>query len=362
MPLRYYDENWDEMRDVFTAWWQRKKPSRPAVWVTAPREHPISIPEPPCLSADPRERWLDAATNLAQFEAECANTYHGGMAFPYITPTLGPGSLNLFLGSTPGFMPNTVWYHHIFDDPAKVDLRMLVDNEYWQWTVETTKYYLRHAQGKFLVGLPDIIEGLDILAGLFGNEQLSLFLLDCPQEIHRLLDQLDEIYWEAFNPLYELVKDERNGNAFIAFQIWGPGRTLKTQCDFAALIGPDMFAEFVCPRMEKQCRRADFSLYHLDGPDCIRHLPLILELVPSLDAIQWVPGAGSPHIYTADPYWWDTIWRPVYAAGKSAHVLANPASMLEPFVKEFGWTGTYVGTGCETEREARLLLDKAANW
>jgi len=360
--MLYYDDNWDEMRDVYTAWWRREKAARPALAVTAPREKPLSCPEPPPPPATPREQWLDAAANLAQFEAHCARTFHGGMAFPYITPSLGPGSLNLFLGSEPGFMPQTVWYHHVFDDPAKVDLKLLVDNEYWRWTVETTKYYLQHAQGKFLVGLPDVIEGLDILAGLFGNAQLSMFLLDCPQEVHRLLDQLDDIYWEAFDPLYELVKDERNGNAFIAFQIWGPGRTLKTQCDFAALIGPDMFAEFVCPHMEKQCQRADFSLYHLDGPDCIRHLPLILELVPSLDAIQWVPGAGNPHIYTADPFWWDTIWRPIYASGKGAHALGNPPDMVEAFVKEFGWQGTYVGTGCDTEREARKLLDEAAGW
>jgi len=360
--LLYYDDNWDEMRDVYTAWWRREKSFRPALSVTAPREKPLPCPEPPPIPTDPRRRWLDAVNNLAQFEAYCAKTYHGGMAFPYITPSLGPGSLNLFLGSTPGFMPDTVWYHRVFDDPAKVDLKLLADNEYWRWTVKTTKYYLRNAQGKFLVGVPDIIEGLDILAGLFGNAQLSMFLLDCPEEIHRLLDQLDNLYWEAFNPLYELVKDERNGNAFIAFQIWGPGKTLKTQCDFAALIGPDMFAEFVCPHMEKQCQRADFSLYHLDGPDCIRHLPLILELVPSLDAIQWVPGAGNPHICPADPFWWDTIWRPVCAAGKGAHVLGNPPDMVKDFVKEFGWQGAYVGCGCDTEREARLLLDEALAW
>ena len=123
-----------------------------------------------------------------------------------------------------------------------------------------------------------------------------------------------------------------------------------------------MFAEFVCPHMERQCARADFSLYHLDGPDCIRHLPLILEQVPSLNAIQWVPGAGNPHMASADPFWWDTIWRPVYASGKSAHVLGNSPEMCKAFAQEFGWQGTYLGTGAETEREARKLLDEAPGW
>jgi 5-methyltetrahydrofolate--homocysteine methyltransferase len=291
-----------------------------------------------------------------------AGVFHGGMAFPYLTPSLGPGSLNLFLGSEPGFSDSTVWYKPCFSDPATVDLALKPDNPYWQWTLAATREYVAKADGKFLVGLPDIIEGLDILAGLFGTEELLMFLVDCPDEVHRLLDQLDALYWQAFDPLYELVKDERGGNAFIAFQIWGPGRTLKTQCDFAAMISPAMFAEFVCPYMERQCRRADFSLYHLDGPDCICHLDVLLSEVPSLDALQWVPGAGNPHPACADPAWWDVIWRPVYEAGKRAHVLGNPPELVKPFVKEFGWTGTYMGTGCESETAARRLIDEAATW
>ena len=360
--LRHYDEDWDEMRDVLTAWWRRELPPRPALAVTAPRERPIDCPVPPPAPTDPRACWLDAEFQIAAFEADIAGTYHGGLAYPYITPLLGPGSLNLFLGAQPGFSPATVWYDPCFEDPAAVDLEFLADNEYWHWTVEATRLYLERAKGKFLVGIPDMIEGLDVLAALFGTQELLTFLIDCPDEIHRLLGQLDDIYWDAFDPLYEMLKDDRDGNAYVAFQIWGPGRTLKTQCDFAAMISPAMFAEFVCPYMEKQCQRADFSLYHLDGPDCIRHLPVLLSEVPSLKAVQWVPGAGNPHRHCADPAWWDVIWRPVYASGRAANVLGNSPEMVQAFVREFGWTGTFVGTGCETESDARRLLDEAAGW
>ena len=360
--LRYYDDDWDAIRDVYAAWWRREAPPRPALAVSAPRQTPLDCPPPPPVPEDGRAFWLDTGNRLANFEAHLAQTYHGGMMFPYLTASLGPGSLNLFLGSVPGFDHHTVWYRPCFDDPAKVDLKLAADNEYWQWSLDATRFYLEAAQGRFIVGVPDIIEGLDILAGLFGNAALATFLIDCPDEIHRLLNQLDDIYWQAFDPLYEMVKDDRGGNAFIAFQIWGPGRTLKTQCDFGALISPDMFAEFVCPYMERQCARADCSLYHLDGPDCIHHLKLILELVPSLDAVQWVPGAGHPARHCADRAWWDAIWRPIYASGKAAHVLGNPPAMAEDFVREFGWRGTYVGTGCDTESAARRLLDAAVTW
>jgi 5-methyltetrahydrofolate--homocysteine methyltransferase len=360
MTMKYYDDNWDEIRDVFTAWWQRRKPTRPAVGVVAPRAAPLpGAPAEPPEPVDLKAKWRNAPAILARFEAYAARHFHAGCHFPYLTASLGPGNLNLYLGSEAVYMPETIWYTPCFKDPAKANVLFRPESEYWQWTIETTKFYRNAARGKFLAGVPDLIEGLDILSELLGTQELLTYLIDCPQEIHRLLNQIDGIYWQAFEPLYNLVKDERGGNAFIAFQIWGPGRTLKSQCDFSAMISPDMFAEFVCPYLERQCARAAFSVFHLDGPSCIRHLEHLVK-VPSLKAVQWTPGYPNPA--AADHKWWDSIWRPVYTAGKAALVLGNPPELVEPFLKEFGWTGTYIGTGCKTEQEARKLLEHAQQW
>ena len=267
-----------------------------------------------------------------------------------------------FSWQPPTFHPNTVWYNQCFTDPAKTDLKFLEDNPYWLWTLATTRLYVEAAKNKFVVAMPDIIEGLDILAALFGTQELLAFLLDCPEEIHRLLRQLDDIYWQAFDPIYELIKDERGGNAFMAFQIWGPGRTLKSQCDFAAMISPDMFAEFVCPYLERQCARADYVIFHLDGPSCIRHLPHLLS-IKNLKGVQWVPGAGAAEVDPIGRHWWTSVWEPIHAAGKNMLALgcSSPAA-VETFIREFGKTGTFIHIDCNTEAEARRLLEKSENW
>ena len=357
--LAYLDEDWDEVRDVLTAWWKREEPHRPVLAVTAPRDKPIPVPAGPPPTGDPRRDWLEVDPLVKRFEAACARTFHGGVAFPYITPSLGPGNLNIYLGSEPIFAPQTVWYRPVYADPAKAVLRLDPANPYWQWTLEAIRKMKAAGRGKFLTGIPDLIEGIDVLSELLGTEELLTYLLDCPGEIHRLLNDLDPIYWQAFDPLYEQVKDERGGNAFIAFQIWGPGRTLKSQCDFSAMISPDMVAEFVCPYLERQCARADFSVFHVDGPKCIPHLEPLLR-VKSLTAIQWTPGYPNPD--PADPVWWKPVWEKVYAAGKSALVLGNAPRLVEPFLKEFGWAGSFVGTGTPTETEARRLLRDAQHW
>lgn len=357
--LAYFDEDWDEIRDLMTAWWRREKPSRPILSVAAPRDKPLPCAPPPPKTGDHRVDWLDTDANLLRYEASLARTYHAGCAFPYLTPGLGPGNLNIYLGSEPIFMPETIWYSPVFKDPAKAKLKLDPGNAYWKWTLESIAKMKKAGKGKFLVGIPDLIEGIDILSELLGTQELLTYLLDCPDEIHRLLNDLDPIYWQAFDPLYDLVKDDRNGNAFIAFQIWGPGRTLKSQCDFSAMISPDMFAEFVCPYLERQCARADFSVFHVDGPKCIPHLEPLLK-VKSLTAIQWTPGYPNPA--PADRVWWKPVWEKVYAAGKGALVLGNKPSQIEPFLKEFGWAGSYLGTYTKTEAEARKILKDAQHW
>ena len=42
--------------------------------------------------------------------------------------------------------------------------------------------------------------------------------------------------------LYDLLRDDRGGSHFWA---WAPGRMAKLQCDFSAMISPQMFRQFM---------------------------------------------------------------------------------------------------------------------
>ena len=70
----------------------------------APRAKPLpALPAPPPPTNN-RECWLDAAGNLARAEAQMAQTFYGGCAFPYVTAGLGPGSLVVELASNDGYL------------------------------------------------------------------------------------------------------------------------------------------------------------------------------------------------------------------------------------------------------------------
>jgi len=354
-----YKPDWPHCRHWLAAWHKHEVADHWALGVLAPRKAPLPAPPIPPVSDDLRERWLDFEYALAKSENDFARNYYGGVFTPTVTAGVGPGSLSLFLGARPLFMPETVWHEPAFTDPAAVDLRFDPENAYWQWTVRSLTRCREAAPGKFRVAMPDLLEGLDVLAQLFGSEALLMFLVDCPDEIHRLLAQVETVFLRAYDALHPLVVDEYGGNACATFQMWGPGRTLVTQCDFSAMISPAMFEEFVLPYLARCCARMDHAVYHLDGPNAIKHLPALLT-VPGLTAIEWTPGTPNP--YAADPIWWKAIWEPVYAAGKSAHVWAVPHQQIRPFLERFGQHGTLITTGCDSEAEARRLIEDSRNW
>jgi hypothetical protein len=58
------------------------------------------------------------------------------------------------------------------------------------------------------------------------------------------------------------------------------------------MISPEMFREFGLPSLKHECDMLAGVVYHLDGPDAIRHLPAVSE-IEKVKMIQWVPGAGE---------------------------------------------------------------------
>ncbi|WP_052881012.1 hypothetical protein [Kiritimatiella glycovorans] len=360
MDTLYFKEDWAAAKESLTGWWNHEIRGRWALGVRAPRANPLPFEEPPPFPADPREKWLDYRTNHTHKEAFFSAYAHYGIIYPENTAYLGPGSLNIFLGTPVDFQDTTTWYREIYEDPAEVEqLQFDRNGAYWKWTAEALEFLRERAAGRYVVTMPDLIEGLDTLAELFGTQELLMHLLDCPDDIHRLLDQLDDLYFEAYDPLAELIRREDGSVPYMAFNAWGPGRTAKVQCDFSAMISPDMYDEFVLPHIRRQCQRLDYAVYHLDGPDAIRHLDSVLT-IPELNALQWEPGAGQPR--TSDPVWWDRIWKKVYASGKSAFLHGAPIEQVEPFVKEFGTEGTLILTATEDEDTAKRLMDDSLNW
>ena len=349
--------DWAKARERHEAWWHGQVIDRVLLQVFAPKND-VS-PEPAPVPRDPEQQWLDPEFRMRVFEWNLNRTYYAGDAFPYFDTQLGPGTLSLFLGARPELMHNTVWYHPCIDDiPNATPPIFDKNNRYWQIVQELSRKGMERFAGRALVAFPDLIENLDTISSLFGNHDLLLALMDHPEKVHEFQEAILALYIEYHRRLYEIIKDDIGGSCFCAFHIYGKGRIAKLQCDFSAMISARMFTQFVVPYMEPQCRALDHTVYHWDGPCALQHEGPLFSM-PSLQAIQWTPGAGQPS--TGDRKWYP-IYRRARAAGKSLLLLGVTPKEAQDLVEEFGPEGLHIITSVSSPEEADDLVRRSFAW
>lgn len=357
------NNNWLETKQRFEAWWNRTETDRPLMWIAARRKDKVNSPVEKPVFTDPEDLHTNVKKQVQQHRYFLQNHILVGEAFANVQILLGAGSMALYLGSEPNFAWDTLWFKECAENgwdelgPLKYD----ENNYWWQRHLSMLKEAKELAAGEFAVTIPDIVENADILASLRGTQNLIFDFIDQPEVVWDYLKQIDDLYFKYYDAIYDIVKLEDNSSVYTVFQIWGPGKTAKLQCDFSAMLSPGLFKDMIIPSLRKQCQNLDNTVYHLDGPDAIKHLDALLE-IEELDAIQWTPGAGKPDCL-------DEIWYPIYDktvdAGKGLHLItgeSNKAALMDKikaFKERYGSKYLYFIIPAMDEKDAYELLSFA---
>ena len=355
MSRLLYREDIDEVRKRLTTWWEGGDIGRPAMPIHCPRPEPLEKFPP---MAQP-EGWVTGySTKSFEYRVYLSKTGPGGAmyfgeAVPATAPDLAPNCVALYLGCQGVEMPGTVWCKPFIQEPVKQHFKVDFKNFYWDFSWRLAQEQAKLGKGKFFVAFPDLIEGLDTLEAMRGAEKLLFDLYDRPEWVHDCLDQITELYFHYYDRFYDLIKDETGGSCFWS---WAPGRMAKLQCDFSAMIGPDMFGEFMVPVLRRMTARLDHCMYHWDGPGAIPHHDHLLSL-PDLDMLQWTPGAGQAN--TDDPKWFP-LYHKTVDAGKKIFAGASSLDTLKRMKKEFGpklkqfYLPMWLKTPAEAEEALRI--------
>lgn len=347
----FWKPDWDTVRARHIAWWEH---TGFVVSTQAPADHPHAAVAKPASPETLEQAWITPEYRARKAEYELSQTYFGGEAFPYFDAHIGPGSLALMLGSRASYTDESVWYEACLDDLENAPpLRFDPDDLWFRRHVALLEYGMAISEGRFLVGMPDLIENMDTLASLRGAETLMFDLIEQPDVIKRMIREINQVYFEVFSALHQIIRDAWGGNAFSAFRIWGPGKTGKVQCDASAMFSPRMFAAFVVPALAEQCAWLDYSMYHLDGTQAVVHLDQLLE-IEALDAIEWTPQAG---IETGGSPRWYPLYRRILDAGKSVQAVGVLPDEVLPLLDATGGTGMFIIADAQTEAQARSLTE-----
>ncbi len=335
-----YRDDMDAVRQRLTTWWNGGDIGRPVIQLLVPRETPLEgdpeIPKPEGVLAP------FYTTKSFEYRVNYARRQNLGVRFlgeavPTASPDLAPNCLALYLGCKGVEGDGTVWCEPFIHDPDHDDFVVEENNFYWQFTQRLLRDIVSSGHGKYLPAFPDLIEGLDTLAGMRESQLLLMDLFDRPEWVHKKLDQITELYFKYYDVLYNMGKDEVGGSVFWA---WAPGSMAKLQCDFSAMIGPDMFGEFMVPVLRRMTERLDYCMYHWDGPGAIPHHDHLLSL-PKLNMIQWTAGSGTEPEW--HPRWWPLYHKTfdhgkkifIGISGSEAEILERMGALKQEFGPQF---------------------------
>ena len=346
--------NWPETKRHFADWWNREGLVL-GMWGAPAAGTPRTAGSRPELPSTVAETYTDTAWRAEKIHEDLSRSAFPADILPVADTNMGPGSLALFLGSEPTFDPDTIWFSDVFRDVEEPEslppLRFDPGNRWWKQTEDQLRRCRALAGNDYMVGCPDLVEGLDILATLREPQTLLMDMLERPEWVEEKLLEIAAVWQDVYGRIHDIIKLGDGGSAYWAFYLWGPGKTAKVQCDMSAMFSPEMFARFVVPGLTAQCEWLDCSLYHLDGTQALCHLDHLLG-IDALDAIEWTPQAG---IETGgSPRWYD-LYRRILAAGKSVQVMDVLPVEIIPLLDAIGGNGVHISAKFRSEREAKEM-------
>ena len=347
--MNTWKPNLEETKQRYINWWNHKgivlnmwehfqEGVKPHADVPAPKPY-----------RDLNQRWFDPEWRAEYLDWYVAHSSMMADMLPVANTQLGPGSLAAILGGVFEGGEDTIWIHPNpnYTDDIKFD----PDHPNYKLHKDLLRACKKKAQSHYYVGMPDLMEGMDVLAAIKGTDKVLLDTVMQPEVLERQMQQINDIYFRVFDELYDIIR-EGDEMAFCYFSSWAPGKMSKLQSDISTMISVDDYRRFVQPFIREQCQKIDYTLYHLDGVGAMHHLDALLE-IEELNAIQWTPGVGEPQ--GGSPKWYD-LYKKILSHGKSIMACWVTLDELRPLLDNIGGDGVHLEMDFHNEREVEQAM------
>ncbi len=312
-----YKPDFEQTKERIEAFWRREVLDRPVVMfgLARPPEQQRPMPQKPFTTWE--DYWMDIPFQTERALTSVSNQLFLGDTLPVIFPNLGPEVFSGFYGCKLHYGADTSWSEPILSDIRQADqLALDWNSPLLKWLLDMTDALLEVGRGKFITGMPDWHPGGDAIAAFRDPQNLAMDMLDHLDAVKALLQRLEGDYFKVYDLFYEKLR--ANGQPITS---WTPliadGRYYIPSNDFSIMISKRLFDEVFLPGIQRECQYLQHSIYHLDGPGALRHLDSLLS-IPELDALQWVPGAGSKGFGR-----WVWVYQRAQQAGKGIQVICD---------------------------------------
>jgi hypothetical protein len=284
-------------------------------------------------------------------------TYYGGDALPLWQNFVGAGVLASIFGNPYTFTDDTVWVDQqpfLQDIDHRQPLIFDTAGPMWDLVTRTTESFSKNAGHEYFSGITDIGGGLDTACAIRGTQQLLIDMFECPEAVERLMEEIDWGWFKCYDALDRLIRENTEIVIGSWMPIWCPHRWYALQSDTSAMISPKMYERFVLPSIIRQAKYLDRTLYHLDGPQAIRHLDMVLD-VKEITGVEWV--AGPYETVDRGGEQWYPMFEKIQKAGKNLIIRYAWPQSVPKLLENISHRGLFVSAECRNEEDGRALLN-----
>ena len=343
--------DWEALTESFKAFLYCEN-DRPLMAVTCIRDgSTYTKMKPPSDSPELMRQWfMDPELIFDRHIARIENTLFAGEAFPAVPSDFGTGGhAKYFKGCRYQFADETTWFFPSLEDgelPEYLGEKSILSEE-----LSCMRRLGDMGLGKFLVALPDNCGTIDALAHLRGSDNLLMDMLERPEYVIAGTRRIMDGYFDSSIKIYDtLSKNNIGGSTHGWMQLRVDGRIQHLQADFSVMISPAMFEEFILPDLDEACNWLDYSVYHFDGQEQIRHLDMLLS-IKELNTIQWTQVAGQPEITAFIP-----VLERIQSAGKGLIISPTCMRQARALLDNLKPQGLYLLVSANSETEANEYL------
>ncbi|MEX0777905.1 MAG: hypothetical protein WD042_19560 [Phycisphaeraceae bacterium] len=339
----------------FEAWWHGRVLDRP----------PVTIYVKPAVDrrrvakshATLRDRWLDVDYQLDRFEAEYEASTYLAETFPIFFPNIGPEICATVFGCELEFSEHSSWAQPIASSCRQIlDIEPNLDNQYWNTIRQLTQRSLARGKGRWITAITDLHTNGDLLASLLDPQELCVEMADDAASVRAACDYVTRSFGLMYDDLWAPIA--ATGSPCTSWtRTMHQGRYYPVSCDFLCMISPEMARDAIMPSIIEETRFLERSIFHLDGPNALKHLDALLA-IPTLHAVQWLYGAGSEPASR-----WIDVYQRIQAGGKSLQLISENLEDAKAVAAHLTPGGVwFTPMGHYDRAEAQAFIDWTAKW
>jgi hypothetical protein len=236
----------------------RRENKRPLLGFFVGSEYPIprypasqSLPEDRLLAPDdfPASPYMDDFEALFESHEACGGDFiWSGAAYwgiPWVEALLGCG-----IRANHGSGALTADHPASFGGPDSIPA-FDPDDPWAQKTLEFLQAAAERSNGRWPLATTRMRGIADLLATLYGDENLLMAMMSEPEQVHAAAERLTDLWIAYARFQLENIPDFHGGLGSFYYYMWAPEGTVWHQEDAAALLSPALYEEFIRPRDQR---------------------------------------------------------------------------------------------------------------